>query len=138
MGSAKGESPEEEVPPMATLEAIQPYVEHLFDDADVRRQLARAAANLRGAQARAGKAKSKKKALMDPALRHRLAEGARAAFAVAVALKEGPEKDRRRNRRARLLVLGLLAAGGFVAANAQARAKVMELVGGGPSPEGEA
>jgi hypothetical protein len=39
---------------MATLEAIQPYVEHLFDDADVRRQLARASANLRGARDRAG------------------------------------------------------------------------------------
>ena len=99
---------------MATLEAIQPYVEHLFDDADVRRQLARASANLRGAKTRAGKAKSKKKAL-----------------------KEGPEKDRRRSRRGRLLVLVLLAAGGFVAANGQARAKVLELVGAGPSPEGQ-
>jgi hypothetical protein len=120
---------------MATLEAIQPYVEHLFDDADVRRQLARASANLRGARDRAGKAKSKKRALKDPTLRHRLAEGAKAGFAAAVALKEGPEKDRRRNRRARLLVLGLLAAGGFVAANEQARGKVLELVGAGPSPQ---
>jgi hypothetical protein len=121
---------------MATLEAIQPYVEHLFDDADVRRQLARASANLRGAKSRADKAKSKKKALKDPTLRHRLAEGARAGFAAAVALKEGPEKDKRRSRRGRLLVLGLLAAAGFVAVNEQARAKVMELVsGGGPSPQ---
>jgi hypothetical protein len=122
---------------MATLEAIQPYVEHLFDDADVRRQLARASVNLRGAKARAGKAKSKKKALKDPTLYHRLAEGARAGFAAAVALKEGPEKDKRRSRRGRLLVLGLLAAGGFVAANEQARAKVLELVGAGPSPSPE-
>jgi hypothetical protein len=120
---------------MATLEAIQPYVEHLFDDADVRRQLARASANLRGARYRAGKAKSKKQALKDPALRHRLAEGAKAGFAAAVAVKEGPEKDRRRSRRGRLLVLGLLAAGGFLAANEQARAKVLELVGGGPSAQ---
>ena len=122
---------------MATLEAIQPYVEHLFDDADVRRQLARASANLRGAKSRAGKTKSKKKALKDPTLRHRLAEGARATFAAAVALKEGPEKDKRRSRRGRLLVLGLLAAGGVVAANAQARAKVLALVGAGPAPQGQ-
>ena len=122
---------------MATLEAIQPYVEHLFDDADVRRQLARASANLRGAKTRAGKAKSKKKALKDPTLRHRLAESARAGFAAAVALKEGPEKDKRRSRRGRLLVLGLLAAGGVVAANAQARAKVLALVGAGPAPHGQ-
>jgi hypothetical protein len=119
---------------MATLEAIQPYVEHLFDDADVRRQLSRASANLRGAKSRAGKAKSKKKALKDPTLHHRLAEGLQAGFAAAIALKEGPEKDRRRSRRGRLLVLGLLAAAGFVAANGQARAKVLELVGSGPSP----
>jgi hypothetical protein len=120
---------------MATLEAIQPYVEHLFDDADVRRQLARASANLRGARYRAGKAKSKKQALKDPALRRRLAEGAKAGFAAAVALKQGPEKDRRRSRRGRLLVLALLGAGGFVAANEQARAKVLELVGGGSSSQ---
>ena len=43
---------------MATLEAIQPYVEHLFDDADVRRQLARASANLSGAKSRADKVQS--------------------------------------------------------------------------------
>ena len=122
---------------MATLEAIQPYVEHLFDDADVRRQLSRATANLRGAKTRAGKAKSKKKAIKDPTVRHRLAQGVQALFATAVALKEGPEKDRRRSRRGRLLVLGLLAAAGFVAANGQARAKVLELVGAGPSPQGE-
>jgi hypothetical protein len=122
---------------MATLEAIQPYVEHLFDDADVRRQLARASANLRGARERAGKAKSKKKALKDPTLRHRLAEGAKAVFAAAVALKEGPEKDRRRSRRGRLAAVGLLAAGGFVAANGPARAKVLGLVRRGSTPEGQ-
>jgi hypothetical protein len=120
---------------MATLEAIQPYVEHLFDDADVRRQLARASANLRGAKTRAGKAKSKKKALEDPTLRFRVAQGVQALFAAAVALKEGPEKDRRRSRRGKLLLLGLLAAGGFVAANGQARAKVLELVGASPQNE---
>jgi hypothetical protein len=123
---------------MATLEAIQPYVEHLFDDADVRRQLSRASANLRGARYRAGKAKSRRQALGDPAFRRRVAETARAGFAAAVALKEGPEKDRRRSRRGRLLVLGLLAAGAVVAANEQAREKVVALVGGGSPQSGEA
>jgi hypothetical protein len=122
---------------MATLEAIQPYVEHLFDDADVRRQLSRASANLRGAKSRADKAKSKKKALKDPTLRHRLGEGAKAGFAAAVALKEGPEKDRRRSRRGKLLVLGLLAGGAFVAANEQARTKLLGLVSGATSPQGQ-
>jgi hypothetical protein len=122
---------------MATLEAVQPYVEHLFDDADVRRQLARASANLRGAKTRAGKAKSKRKALGDPALRQRLAQGAEAIFAAAVALNQAPQKERRRSRRGRLLVLGLLGAAGFAAANEQARSKVLALVGRG-SPQGEA
>ena len=84
---------------MATLESIQPYVEQLFDDSEVQRQLARARANLRGAQARAGKAKSSKKALKDEHLRYRLLEAARATAAAAAAIKAGPEKQRRRSRR---------------------------------------
>ncbi len=124
---------------MATLEAIQPYVEQLFDDSDVQRHLARASANLRGAKARAGKAKSRKKALKDPTLRHRVAEGGRAGFAAAVAIKQGPEKQKRRSRRGWLLVLVVLGAGGFVAANETARTRVMGLLGGGaPEPAGQA
>jgi hypothetical protein len=119
---------------MATLESIQPYVEQLFDDADVRRQLARASANLRGAQARAGRKKSKKKALQDDLLRHRLAEAVRAVAAAGVAVKEGPEKQRRRSRRGRLLGLALLGAGAFVAFNDDARAKVLGLIGQGGEP----
>ena len=42
---------------MATLEAIQPYVEQLFDDTEIHKQLSRTAANLRAARSRAGKAK---------------------------------------------------------------------------------
>jgi hypothetical protein len=120
---------------MATLDRLQPYVEQLFDDADVRRQLARASANLRGAQARAGKAKSKKKALKDPTLRHRVAESVRATFAAGVAIKEAPEKQRRRSRRSRALGLAVIGAGAYVALNEQARARVLELVGQSPAPE---
>ena len=56
---------------------VQPYVEQLFDDSDVQKQLSRAAANLRGARSRAGSAKSKKKALKDQRLRQRLLESGR-------------------------------------------------------------
>ena len=62
-----------------TLESIQPYVEQLFDDSEVQKQLARARANLRGAKSRAGSAKSKKKALQDPTLRRRRPPRARRA-----------------------------------------------------------
>jgi hypothetical protein len=123
---------------MATLEAMQPYVERLFEDADVQRQLARASANLRGAKARADRASSTKKALNDDALRRRLLESGRAALAAAVAIKEGPEKQRRRSRRGRLLGLLVLAAGGMIAFNQPARERVLGLVRGGSESAGEA
>lgn len=113
----------------ATLETIQPYVEQLFDDSDVQKHLARARMNLRGAQTRAGKAKSKKQALQDPRLRQRLLDGGRAAVAAAVAIKQGPEKKARRGRRGRLLVIVALGAGAYVATNAEARARALGLVG---------
>ncbi|MEA2133077.1 MAG: hypothetical protein QOC68_986 [Solirubrobacteraceae bacterium] len=118
----------------ATLEKIQPYVEQLFDDSDVQKHLARATANLRGAKSRAGKAKSKKKALKDPTLRQRLLDSAQAAVAAGVAIKKGPEKQARRGRRRGLLLItGVGAAGAFLATNADARSRVLGLVGAGGS-----
>jgi hypothetical protein len=124
---------------MATLEAIQPYVEQFFDDSDVQRHLSRASANLRSAKARAGRAHSKKKAIKDPTLLQRVLVGGREAFAAAVALTQAPEKQKKRSRRGRLLLLAALGAVGAVAANEQARNRVIGLVGGGGSPpEGQA
>jgi hypothetical protein len=123
---------------MATLEAIQPYVEQLFDDADVQKHLARASANLRGAKARAGKAKNTKKAVKDETLRRRLAAGLQEAYAAGVAIKRGPEKQKKRSRRGRLIVLLLLAAAGAAAASPQVRERVMALTGSGPEPAGQA
>ena len=111
-----------------TLESIQPYVEQLFDDSDVQKHLARATANLRGARARAGNAKSKKKALKDPGLRRRLLTSAQAAVAAGVAIKQGPEKQARRSRRGRFVALVALGAGAYVAINAEARTRLLELV----------
>ena len=119
----------------ATLETIQPYVEQLFDDSDVQKQLARATANLRGAKARAGKAKSKKKALKDPTLRQRLLDSGRAAIAVGVAIKKGPEKQARRGRRRGLLLISGVGAAAFLATNAEARTRLLGLVGAGGSEE---
>jgi hypothetical protein len=123
---------------MAILESIQPYVEQLFDDDDVQKQLARARANLRGAQRRAGKAKSKKKALQDERLHARLVESARALAAAGAAIKAGPEKQKKRSRRGRVLVVLVLAAGAFFALNDEARGRVMSLLGqsSSPPPEG--
>jgi hypothetical protein len=124
---------------MATLEAIQPYVEQLFDDSDVQRHLSRASANLRGAKSRANRKRSKKKVLTDAALLQRVLIGGREAFAAAVALTQAPEKQKKRSRRGRLLLLAAIGAAGFVAANEPARNRVLGLLGGGPQPaEGQA
>jgi hypothetical protein len=113
---------------MATLEAIQPYVEQLFDDSDVRKQLGRASANLRAARVRAGKAKSKKKALKDPALHQRLAASVRAMIAAGAAIDKAPEKQRRRSRLKALLALAVVGGGAYLALDEQARAYVLGLV----------
>lgn len=113
----------------STLESIQPYVEQLFDDSEVQKQLARATANLRGARARADKAKSKKKALQDATLRRRLVNSAQAAVAAGVAIKRGPEKQARRSRRGWLLAIAAVGAGAYVATNAEARTKLLGLIG---------
>ena len=123
---------------MATLETIQPYVEQLFDDSDVQKHLSRATANLRGARARASDAKSKKKALKDRRLRQRLLAGGRAAVAAGVAIKQGPEKQARRGRRRWLLVIAGLGVGGFLAANEEARSRLIGLVSAGESGPAEA
>ena len=114
---------------MAALETIQPYVEQLFDDSDVQKQLSRAAANLRGARSRASDAKSKKKALQDRRLRQRLLEGGRAAVAAGVAIKQGPEKRARRGRRRWLLVAAGVGIAGFLATNEEARTRLAGLIG---------
>jgi hypothetical protein len=114
-----------------TLETLQPYVEQLFEDSDVQKHLARASANLRGAHSRAGSAKSKKKALKDPRLRQRLLDSAKAAVAAGVAIKQGPEKRARRSRRGWLLLIAAAGAGAYVATNADARDRVLGLVGAG-------
>jgi hypothetical protein len=113
---------------MATLETIQPYVEQLFDDAEVRKQLARANANLRAARARAGRTKSKKQALTDERLRRRIIQSAQALALVAAEIKAGPEKQRTRSRRTRLLLLGVLGVGAFLALNEEARGQLLALV----------
>src|SRR3954469_2009779 len=118
---------------MPTLQTFQPYVEQLFEDSDVQRQLSRAAANFRGAGARAGSAKSKRKALQDAKLRQRLLEGARAGVAAGVAIRKGPEKQKRRGRGKWLLVLVALGAGAYVATNEPAREQLLERVGQGKS-----
>jgi hypothetical protein len=97
---------------MTALESLQPYVEQLFEDDEVSDQLSRAVSNLRRARSRAGHAKTKRKAVADPELRHRLARGAQAAWAAGVAIQQGPVKQKRRRRRTRLALLAVVGAAG--------------------------
>jgi len=111
---------------MSTLDAIQPYVEQLFDDSDVQRKLQRAANNLRAAGSRAGSAKSKKKLVTDQRLRRRVADGMVAAFAAGRAIQQGAEKQRKRSRRGRMVMLLGVAAGAAAAASPDVRNLVMQ------------
>jgi hypothetical protein len=115
---------------MTALESLQPYVERLFEDDEVSDQLSRAAANLRLARSRAGRAKSKRKAIQDDELRYRLVRGLRAAWAAGVAVQQAPQKQQRKRRRSRLLFVLVAGAGVAIALNEPARTRVMGLVSG--------
>jgi hypothetical protein len=114
---------------MTTLEAIKPYVEQLLDDNEVQRNFARAAHNLRGAKMRADRAKSKKRAVADPELYQRLLSSVGAALDAGVAIKNGPQKARRRKRGRWLLLLAVAGGAAYVATNDDARTKLLELAG---------
>src|SRR3954447_13656553 len=97
---------------MPTLEAIRPYVEQLFDDDNVQRQLSRAAAQVRAANPKRG---SQKRVLKEPQRRRRLVASPQAAYAAAQTIQEAPQKQNRRRRRGRVLALLVLGAGVAVA-----------------------
>jgi hypothetical protein len=72
-------------------EQLGTYVEALYENQDVRDNLARMRANLRAANRRAGSRKSVLQAADDPGVRARLVESARAGRAALAAVREGPQ-----------------------------------------------
>ena len=104
-----------------TLERIQPYVEQVFDNDDVRRNLARMTANLRAARSRAESSKNVRQAAEDPGVRARLLESARAGRAAVLAIREGPQKENPWPRRVRLVLAMAAAAGAGFAYQSKAR-----------------
>jgi hypothetical protein len=115
---------------MPTLQTIQPYVESLFEDDEVQRQLHRARANLSGARSRAGRARNKKRAAKDRQMWTRLLAALGASLDAAHALQHAPEPPKRRGRK--LLLLILVGGGAFLAINKPARARLLALTGKAP------
>src|SRR3954447_6877711 len=98
-----------------TLEQLGSYVEALFENDDVRDNLARMRANLRAADRRAGSRKTLRQAAEEPGVRARLGDSARAARAALAAIQEGPQEPSPWPRRIRL-VLAMAAVAGAAAA----------------------
>src|SRR3954452_13496268 len=115
-----------------TLEQLGSYGEALFENDDVRDNLARMRANLRAADRRAGSRKTLRQPAEDPGVRARLVESARAARAAFAAIQEGPQEPSPRPSRIRL-VLALAAVG---AAGSNSRSK--KTPPGPPAPDAPA
>jgi hypothetical protein len=105
-----------------TFEQIGASVEALFENDDVRDNLARMRANLRAADRRASSRKSLGKAATDPGVRARLVESARAGRAALEAVREGPQPPSPWPRR----VLLVLAMAGVAAATAAYQSSTSE------------
>jgi hypothetical protein len=123
---------------MPSLRGLQPYLNELLEDREVRGHLATAATNLSEAGARAAKAGSRRKAAKDPHLRERLIDGGRAAVTAAIAARGAAERERRRQQRRRrttAAVAGLVAAGVVVGgAAARSRSGAGEDIGSDSQP----
>src|SRR3954470_650342 len=80
---------------MAAAEGIGPYLEQVLDNQDVQDNLRRAAARAEQAYARARGRKDAKQALKDQGVRRRAAQSVVAARDAVLAIRRGPEIQRR-------------------------------------------
>lgn len=81
---------------MSTIDRVAPYVEQLLEDDDVQANLQRSVTRARQAYAAVTASKNAKKAVKDRRVRLRLTQSVAAARDAAIALRQGPEKQRRR------------------------------------------
>jgi hypothetical protein len=107
---------------MAAAEGIGPYLEQVLDNPDVQDNLRRAVARAEQAYSRARGRKDAKQALKDQGVRRRVGQSALAARDAVLAIRRGPEIQRRkqaaarrRRRRNRLLAVAAVGGGAYAA-----------------------
>jgi hypothetical protein len=106
--------------------ALTPYLRQLLYDEEAQDAARRTVGATRGAYGRA-RGKNSRQALRDKKLRRQLQDALQAAWDLWCAISE-PAPRRKPRRRRRLAILALCGAGVFVAVNAQARERVLDLV----------
>jgi len=107
--------------------ALAPYAEQLLNNRDVHDAIQRAASAGRDSFQRA-RSTSPRKAVTDKRLQRRLQETAQASFDAWTAVSESGKRKRRAHWGRRIVVVGVVAAGAFVALNAEARQTVLGLL----------
>jgi hypothetical protein len=105
--------------------ALAPYAEQLLNNRDVQDAIQRAASAGRDSFQRA-RATSPRKAVTDKRLQRRVKETAQATFDAWTAVSDSGKPKRHWGRR--IVVVGVVAAGAFVALNAEARQTVLGLL----------
>lgn len=123
---------------MAVIDRVGPYVEQLFENEAVQADLQRAAARARQAYAGARSKKNTKKVLTDSRVRRLLGQSVAAARDAVVAVKRGPEDEKRKRRRGRLLLFVVLAGALCFASSEDVRHRILGLLGGIGRPNASA
>ncbi len=107
--------------------ALAPYAEQLLNNRDVQDAIQRATSAGRDSFQRA-RGTSPRKAVTDKRLQRRLQETAQASFDAWNAVAESGKRKRRAHWGRRIVVVSVVAAGAFVALNADARQTVLGLL----------
>ncbi len=118
--------------PAKSVSAAKPYLTQLLSNQDVQENAGRAVRAAQDAYARA-RGKDAVEVASDKKFQRRLREAAGAARQALSAASEPPPKPKRRRGR-KLVGVALAGAGIFLALNADARAKLLGLVGQNASP----
>jgi len=115
----------------AAVAGATPYVQRLIQDAELRDNLRTAYESGRSAYGRLNNGKAPAKALLDDKKLHRDLQNAADSLRTASdALREGPQKKKRKGGIGRLLLLAIVGGGVAVGASSDLRNKVLDLLFG--------